>query len=399
MIPRRRLTLDMADLADWLRAPFTSPAAAAAEVSAFEREFAQAIGVPHAVAVASGRDALCLIIDGLGLKAGDEIVIPAYTLGELLPLLSERGLVLVPADIDPATYNMTVESVRKAITPRTRAILALHLLGVPCDIAGLCGLGLPVIEDCAHAPGATVDGRPVGSFGVAALFSLEANKALSAFGGGVMTTRDDALAAKVRSALEGRPRREWPAMKKMLLKWVEEMMVRSPLYAVAARLMFGGDRAGRFEQFYRQANNRVRPKVAFSGMQARMGRRRLKGIAARQARLEPLWEKLARALPPGFEAQQRTHCGAPVFYNFVARFRGDLNQFRKRALAQGLDVGIFGEVMDDTARMLGHEGCPRSAEVYRQAVLLPLYDGMTEARLDWVIDRLRGIAASVQEQR
>jgi perosamine synthetase len=399
MIPRRRLTLDMADLADWLRAPFTSAEAAAAEVAAFEREFAQAVGVGHAVAVASGRDALCLIIDGLGLKAGDEIVIPAYTLGELLPLLSERGLVVVPADIDPATYNMTVDAARKAITPRTRAILALHLLGVPCDIVGLCSLGLPVIEDCAHSPGATVDGKPVGSFGVAALFSLEANKALSAFGGGVMATRDDALAANVRRALEGRPRREWPAMKKMLLKWIEELMVRSPLYAVAARMLFGGDRAGRFEQFYRQANNRVRPKVAFSSMQARMGRRRLKGIAARQARLEPLWEKLARTLPHGFEAQQRTHCGDPVFYNFVARFRGDLNRLRQHALAHGLDVGIFGEVMDDTAHMLGRSDCPRSAEVYRQAVLLPLYDGMSEAGVDRVIERLRRIAASVQEPR
>jgi len=393
MIPRRRLTLDMADLADWLRAPFTSADAAAAEVAAFEREFAHAVGVKHAVAAASGRDALCLIIDGLGLKAGDEIIIPAYTLGELLPLLSERGPVLVPADIDPATYNMTVDAARRAITPRTRAILALHLLGVPCDIVGLCDLGLPVIEDCAHAPGATVNGKPVGSFGVAALFSLEANKALSAFGGGVMTTRDDALAANVRRALEGRPRREWPAMKKMLLKWIEELMVRSPLYAVAARMLFGGDRAGRFEQFYRQANNRVRPKVAFSSMQARMGRRRLKGIAARQARLEPLWEKLARALPPGFEAQKRRACGEPVFYNFVARYSGDLKQMRDRALAAGLDVGIFGEVMDDTAAMLGRADCPNAAQAYRQAVLVPLYDGMRDACLDKVIARLRTIAS------
>lgn len=394
MIPRRRLVLDAADFADWLRAPFCSSAQAAAEIAAFEREFAQAMQVPHAFAVASGRDALCLIIDGLGLQAGDELILPAYTLGELLPLLSGRGLVLVPADVDPDTYNMTVDAVRKAISPRTRAILALHLLGAPCDIVGLCALGLPVIEDCAHAPGATVAGRPVGSFGVAALFSLEANKALSAFGGGVLATRDAGLAEYVQRALAGRPRREWPAMKKMLLKWIEEALIRTPLYAVVARLMFGGARAGRFEQLYRQANNRVRARVAFSGMQARMARRKLKCIAVRQARLEPLWAQLARRLPPQFRAQQRQACGEPVFYNFVARYDGDLQRLRQRALACGLDLGIHGEVMDDTAQMLGRADCPGAGTAYRQAVLIPLYDGMSKARLDKVIDRLHAVAGS-----
>lgn len=395
MIPRRRIRLEGADLGDWLRASFLSSAEAAAEVAAFEAEFAQAMGVPHAYAVASGRDALCLIVDGLGLTAGDEIVIPAYTLGELLPLLSGRGLVLVPADIDPDTYNMSVDSVRAAISPRTRAILALHLLGAPCDIAGLCGLGLPVIEDCAHAPGASVDGRPVGSFGVAALFSLEANKALAAFGGGVLATRDPALAERVKAALAGRPRREWPVMKKMLLKWVEEVLVRSPLYAVVARLLFSERWARRFEGFYRQAYNRVRPQIAFSGLQARMARRKLRRLAERQARLEPLWQQLAAALPPAWVAQRRDAVGSPAFYNFVARYRGGLPlpELRQRALALGLDLGIGGEVMDDTARMLGRDDCPAAAEVHGEAVLIPLYDGMSEAGLEKVVARLHALAA------
>lgn len=395
MIPRRRIRLEGADLADWLRAPLLSPARAAAEVAAFEAEFAAAVGVPHAFAVASGRDALCLIVDGLGLTAGDEVIIPAYTLGELLPLLAGRGLVLVPADIDPDTYNMTVDAVRAVMTPRTRAILALHLLGAPCDIAGLCGLGVPVIEDCAHAPGATVEGRPVGSFGIAALFSLEANKALAAFGGGVLATRDAALAAKVEAALAGRPRTEWPAMKKMLLKWAEEILVRSPLYALVARLMFSELWAGRFERFYRGANNRVRSQVAFSGMQARLARRKLRRLAERQARLEPLWQRLAAALPPAFAAQRRDAWGSPAFYNFVARYRGPhtLSALRQRALAAGIDLGIHGEVMDDTAALLGRDGCPGAAEVFGQAVLIPLYDGMGEARLDQVIRRLHAVAA------
>lgn len=395
MIPRRRLMLEAEDLLDWLRVPFTSRARAAADVARYEHEFAQVMQAPHAFAVASGRDALCLIVDGLGLKPGDELVIPAYTLGELLPLLSSRELVLVPADIDPHTYNMTADAVRAVITPRTRAILALHLLGAPCDIAGLCALGLPVIEDCAHAPGAMVDGKPVGSFGIAALFSMEANKALSAFGGGILATRDAALAERVKNTLASRPQREWPAMKKMLLKWIEECGIRSPLYPLVARMMFG-EHAGRFEQFYRQANNRVRANVAYSGMQARMARRKLHCIAERQARLEPLWQKLAQSLPPQFVAQRRDAFGQPVFYNFVARYQGNLplQTLRQRAQAVGLDLGICGEVMDDTAQMLGRTDCPGAAIAYRQAVLIPLYDGMSQARLDKVIERLHELAAS-----
>lgn len=393
MIPRRRILLEAADFADWLRAPFVPSAQAAAEVAAFEREFASAMGVPHAYAVSSGRDALCLIVDGLGIKSGDEMIIPAYTLGELLPLLGDRGITLVPADAEPDTYNVSLASARAALSPRTRAVLAVHLLGAPCDIVGLCSLGVPVIEDCAHAPSATVDGRPVGSFGIAALFSLEANKALAAFGGGVLATGDGELAARVSAALAVRPRREWPAMKKMLLKWAEEVLVRSPLYALLARLMFGGHRAGRFERFYRRSNNRVRPNVAFSGMQARIARRKLARLAPRQTRLEALWQKLATALPAGFTAQRRDACGQAVFYNFVARYHGNLPDLRQRSLARGLDLGIHGEVMDDTARMLGRADCPGAAAVYRQAVLIPLYDGMSDARLQRVIAHLHALAA------
>jgi perosamine synthetase len=394
MIPRRRIALEAADLADWLRAPLMSAATAAAEVAAFESEFARAMQAPHACAVSSGRDALCLIVDAMGLKGGDEVIVPAYTLGELLPLLAGRGLRLVPADIDPDSFNMSPASVCAALSPNTRAILAVHLLGAPCDITALCALGVPVIEDCAHAPGATVAGRPVGSFGVAALFSLEANKALAAFGGGVLVTRDSALAAAVRAALAGRPRREWPAMKKMLFKWIEEVLVRSPLYALMARLMFGGERAGRFERLYRSANDKVRPKVALSGMQARMARRKLARLTEREHRLGPLWQTLAAALPPGWTAQRRDACGQPAFYNFVARYDGDLRQLRQRALARGLDLGIHGEVMDDTARMLGRTDCPASAAVYRRAVLIPLYDGMSQARLQRVAAHLQALAAN-----
>jgi len=156
--------------------------------------------VPHALATASGRDALDLILDGLGLRAGDELIVPAYTLGELLPLIAARGIVAVPADTDPASLNVTPDSVARRLGPRTRAVLVVHLLGAPCDIRAICALadehGVPVIEDCAHALGARIDGGSVGAFGRAALFSLEATKPVAAFGG--WRVRDDGRRARRR---------------------------------------------------------------------------------------------------------------------------------------------------------------------------------------------------------
>jgi dTDP-4-amino-4,6-dideoxygalactose transaminase len=398
MIPRRRLPLAWADFATAVSAIWLDAATADAEVAAFETEFAAFLGVPHALATASGRDALCLIVDALGLAAGDEIVVPAYTLGELLPLLAERGLQAVPADIEPETFNLSIAAVQSRLGPATRAILVLHEFGAPCDVPAIVAMaaarGIAVIEDCAHAPGASIAGRPVGSFGDAALFSLESNKALAAFGGGVAATRRPDLAARIRAALAGRQRRNGPALRKYLFKLVEELGVRSPLYALVARILFAPGRAAAFESFYRRANQRIRVPDAFSGLQARWARRRLAELPARNARLEALAEGFAAGLPPGFCAQQRRRVGTPAFYHVVARYSGDIAALRQAALREGLDLGIGPEVMDDCARLLGHADCPGAARAFAEAVLIPCWDGMNEATARRALARLARAAAA-----
>ncbi|HJV25432.1 MAG TPA: aminotransferase class I/II-fold pyridoxal phosphate-dependent enzyme [Aromatoleum sp.] len=401
MIPRRRIAFEWADLGDALRALTVSPSLAAEQVRAFEGAFAAAVGVPQAIATASGRDALGLILDGLGFVPGDELVIPAYTLGELVPLIRARGIVPVPADIDPATFNVTADSVAARIGARTRGVFVVHLLGAPCDIGAICAVaerrGLAVIEDCAHALGAQCEGRAVGSFGRAALFSLEATKAVATFGGGVLTTSDDVLAAHIRARVADRPRREWPPVRKMLLKWVEEAVIRSPAYALLAPLMFSERAAGAFEKLYRGAHDKVRGNpAAFSAFQARLGLRKLARLAARQQVLNTRWEALAAQLPGRFERQQRNHHGSAAFYNFVARFDGDIGALRQAALRGGLDLGVGSEVMDDTAAMLGFGDCPGAACAFRQAVLLPLYPGLSERRFRRVVATLGRLAQEVK---
>lgn len=396
MIPRRRIALDPADLRDVWRTLWTSQAQAKKDVSAFEAAFAAAVGVDHAIAVASGRDAMRLILQALGFGRGDELIVPAYTLGELVPLIGGDGLIPVPADVDPTTFNLTPETVAARIGPKTRGIFALHAFGAPCDIVGLRKLadshGLKLIEDCAHAVGAHIGHQPVGCFGDAALFSLEATKAVSAFGGGVATTNDAQLANRLRTAVANRPRREWPAIKKALFKTFEELAVRSPLYAIAARLLFSPDRASGFDRFYRQAHGHLRVAAGFSAFQARVGLRKLANVPQRNARLNVAWQALAAELPDGFTTQRRDLHGEPAFYNFVVRSNGDLTRQRMRLQQMGIDAGIGGEVMDDIAPTLDYGDCHASAQLGREALLLPLYDDLSAPRRRQLLGALHRLA-------
>lgn len=379
MVPRRRIPLDWRDAVQWLAAPFRKERAAR-DVQRFERAFAEKFGLAHAVAVASGRDALMHIIDALKLRAGDELVIPAYTLGELLPLLQTRGLVLRCADVDPITFNVTRATVEKACNERTRAVLVLHMFGAPCDVIGikqlLASRGIFLIEDCAHAPGATVNGTYVGCYGHAALFSLEANKAIGTYGGGVVGTSDSEVAGHVRSQLASRTQTEWPSMKKALLKWLEEWAIRSPLYGPVARYFFDDSRSSSFDQRYRALGGRVRAQVRFAGWQARVGLRKLGMLDERNRRVAQLHERIDQWLPKHLKRPDRSRFGTPVSYNYTVKYEGDIRRFRQLNLMGGCDVGIFGEVMDDCASRLGQEATG-SGMLSGQVVSLPFCDGMS----------------------
>jgi dTDP-4-amino-4,6-dideoxygalactose transaminase len=165
------------------------------EVEAFEHEAAAFLGVPHAIGVANGTDALLLALDALGIGAGDEVVCPAFTFYATAEAISRVGAKPVFADIDPDTLNLDPEDVAARITERTRAIMPVHLFGRPAPLAELAAFGLPLVEDAAQAFGA--DG--VAQAGVCSTFSFFPTKNLFALGdGGLVTCRDDDVADRVR---------------------------------------------------------------------------------------------------------------------------------------------------------------------------------------------------------
>lgn len=165
------------------------------ENALFEREFAASVGCHYAVAVANGTVALELALLALGVGPGDEVIVSSRTFIATASAVVMRGARPVVADIDPVTQNLTAETVTAQLTSRTRAIIAVHLAGWPCDLDQLLELarahGLFLIEDCAQAQGARYKGRPVGSFGAAAAFSFCQDKIMTTGGeGGMLVTND-----------------------------------------------------------------------------------------------------------------------------------------------------------------------------------------------------------------
>jgi dTDP-3-amino-3,4,6-trideoxy-alpha-D-glucose transaminase len=165
------------------------------EVQAFEREAADYLGVPQAVGVANGTDALVLVLDALGIGPGDEVICPSFTFYATAESIVRRGATPVFADVDPATLNLDPADVAERITDRTRALMPVHLFGRPAALAELAELGLPIVEDAAQAFGAP----GTATTGVASTYSFFPTKNLFALGdGGLVGFTDEELADRVR---------------------------------------------------------------------------------------------------------------------------------------------------------------------------------------------------------
>jgi len=167
-------------------------------VQAFEQEFADYLGVRHVIGVANGTDAITVALRAMGVKPGDDVVVPALTFYASAEAVANAGARPVFCDVDFDSRNVTVDTVRAALTPATTAIVSVDLFGLPAP--DLSELGLPVLEDAAQAAGARRHGKMAGSLGTAATFSFYPSKNLGAFGdGGAVVTDDDEIASVARS--------------------------------------------------------------------------------------------------------------------------------------------------------------------------------------------------------
>lgn len=354
-IPRGTVSLEARGVAAALGGLLARPARAARTVREFEAAFAAALGVRHAIAVASGKAALALILRSLGARPGDGVVVGAWNVPEVVSLL--RGLGLRPrlVDADPDHLGPDLAAVPAAVDGGTRFLLATHLYGCPLPMDAVRALaqrhGLQVIEDGAQALGAASDGRAVGAQGCPALFSFGPLKSLNTLGGGMVTTDDDGLAARARATLAGRGPSARAAVLRALATSValRALTGRTPFSLLTWPALRAADRlAPRLA--WRLAKGRPaawesgwldpdRVLAPLGPAAAALGLAGLPQVAVGNERRAANAERLRAALDgtPGLRCPRPAPGTRPVWTNFVVRVP-DRETLRRSLLARGVDT-------------------------------------------------------------
>ena len=329
-------------------------------VKAFDEEFAAFCGAKHAIGVGSGTDALQLVIRALGISAGDEVITVSHTFFATVEAVLYSGARPILVDIDETTFNMDIAAAAQAITPRTKAIMPVHLYGRTIDMKPLLALakdrGLQIIEDACQAHGAMLDtGGKAGSSGVASAFSFYCSKNLGAYGeAGSITTNDDRLATELRSLREhGQSTRYY-----------------HPVVGYNARL---------------------------DEIQAAILRIKLRKLpewnARRQAIARHYNEQLAGS---GFITPEIPEGGRHVFHCYVVRVPdGKRDKLREYLSERGIGTGVHYPVpihLQEASAFMGYRqgDFPVTERVAGEVVSLPMFAELTDAQVETVAAAVKG---------
>ena len=198
IIPHSRPSLDDEEILALKKVLSSGQLAQGPQVKSFEEELGRFLELPPGVATSSGTTALHLALLSLGVGPGDEVLLPSYVCSAPLHAAYHSGATPVLVDVDPTTGNMDPDDLKKRLTSKSKAIIAVHLFGLPADMDDILALGLPVIEDCAQSLGANLEGKMLGTLGAIAIYSFYATKLITTGEGGMLLSHDPGLLAKSR---------------------------------------------------------------------------------------------------------------------------------------------------------------------------------------------------------
>jgi perosamine synthetase len=380
------------------------------QIAEFERAFEARAGCGTAITAAYGRIAFYYILKALDFPPGSEIIFPSLTFWVVPELARAAGLTVVFADVDPATFTLDPASVERLITGKTRAIVPTHLYGLPCDMDRLLDIaarhGLVVLEDCAHALGATYKGRPVGTFGTGALFSFQTLKPLNCYGGGLALVQDAAVASKVRAMVDALP---WPSEKRVrdrLLMGRLQRIFRKPwvfsisLFPVlwVSALIDANPDVFLWEKI-RPLHPLPEPYTErFPNVQAAIGLEGLKRLDDWTAEVQANASRVSGVLGalPGIQVPRvppdRTH----VFYQYCVYGPPGLERddLVVRCVRKGIDVEtLHVDVPPDMELFQGAVAEAAGGRRAAQAMQIPIYAGLTREQIDRVAGTVRDVLA------
>jgi dTDP-4-amino-4,6-dideoxygalactose transaminase len=348
------------------------------QVKAFEDEFAAYVGAPHACAVSSCTTALHLALHALGVGPGDEVITVSHSFIATANVVRYCGALPVFVDIDPRTYNIDPALIEAAITPRTRAILPVHQMGLPCDLPAILAIaerhGLPVVEDAACAIGSGIRigdrwgriGRP---HGTVACFSFHPRKVITTGDGGMLTTCDPELDRKFR-----------------LLRQ-HGMSVPDTVRHAAKQLIF-------------EAYPLVGFNYRMTDIQAAVGRvqlGRLPAILDRRIELANRYTEAIRRIP-GLEPPFIPDWTRPNYQSYAVQVTGDYplrrDELMQALLDRGISTrrGIMNAHQEAAYADYGPLMLPRSEAARDAVLLLPLFDAQSDDDQMYIIDSLRGLS-------
>jgi dTDP-4-amino-4,6-dideoxygalactose transaminase len=322
------------------------------EVATFEREFADYIGVKHGVGVANATDGLTLALVALGIKSGDEVITTPFTAIPTVSAIIDAGARPVFVDVCADTFLMDLEKVAAAITPRTKAIMPVHIFGNMLDVARLreiAGPGIPIVEDASQSHGSTLRGRQSGSMGDVGVFSFYPTKNLGAYGdGGMIVTNSAELSERLK-----------------LLR----------MYGMVDKdhIILNG------------VNSRL------DELQAAILRVKLKHLDAMNRSRVQIAERYRKELRSDLFSHQRIpDAVVPNYHVFVSRFRDDRETFMRRMDALQIQTNIYYAVplhLQEANRFLGYKlgDLPVVETLCEATVALPLYPELPGAMLSHII--------------
>lgn len=378
-------------------------------IAAFEDAFASRLGVTRALTTSYGRMAFFHLLKAYDFPPGSEIVIPAITFWVVPELARVAGLVPVFADVEAGTHTLDPESLARVITPRTRAVVPTHLWGLPCDMDAIMAIAdrhrLVVIEDCAHALGATFRGQPVGTIGHAGFFSFQTLKPLNTFGGGMAVSQDRAIMDQVALRLSLLPTPGVKRVRRQLRSGrLQQAAIQPRVFSVTAwpvlwlASWFHAD----VSVYIWDAIRPLMPLppeylLRYSNAQAALGLAGLDQLdawtatsRAHAARLD----ELLRAVP-GLTCPRRHRDRAHVYYQYcieVAR----RDAVVRRAVRRGIDLEtLHVDVCTDLALFAGspRDANPGAARA-QAAIQVPVYSSLSSAD----IDRIAGVVAEAARE-
>jgi perosamine synthetase len=380
------------------------------QIQEFEAAFARRHGLDPAAAItaAYGRIAFYYILKALDLPPGSEIIFPSLTFWVVPELARVAGLTVVFADVDPRTFNIDPDSVERLITDKTRAIVPTHLYGLPCDMDRIIDIAarhsLIVLEDCAHALGATYKGKPVGTFGSGALFSFQTLKPLNCYGGGLALVGDRGVAARVRQIVEALP---WPSEQRvrdrLLMGRLQRIFIKPWVFSISlfpvlwvSALIDANPDVFLWEKIRSLHPLPEQYTERFPNVQAVIGLAALKHLDEWTAQARANAEYVTRTLSgvPGIQPPivppDRTH----VYYQYcVYGPEGPKrDELVVRCVRRGIDIETLHVDVPPDMELFGTvraeaDGARRAA----QAMQVPVYAGLTREQIERVAATVRDV--------